>query len=222
MDEHAIARLLGGVPRSLRALGLGGLANLDSAPFVGEMPQLRSLSLRGCPALEAVPHGLAIATQLRSLTLSGCSSLLALPDSLGELGCLRTLDLSFCEALQRLPASLVQLRALSTLNLEGTLALIELPDLSAVASLTDVLTEKFSTGAMFVRKWHENGRLGFVGVMHQDEESMKWHGHITDHDENGELVVDAIFDEGRYIGGVFPLEKNPKPKPSGKQWLWED
>jgi antitoxin component YwqK of YwqJK toxin-antitoxin module len=71
-------------------------------------------------------------------------------------------------------------------------------------------------------KWHENGRLGFVGVMHQDEDSIKWHGHITDHDENGELVVDAIFDEGRYIGGVFPLEKTPKPKPSGKQWLWED
>jgi hypothetical protein len=71
-------------------------------------------------------------------------------------------------------------------------------------------------------KWHENGRLGFVGTMHQDKESMKWHGPITDHDENGELIVDAIFDEGKYVGGVFPLERAPKPKPSGKRWQWED
>jgi antitoxin component YwqK of YwqJK toxin-antitoxin module len=70
-------------------------------------------------------------------------------------------------------------------------------------------------------KWHENGRLGFVGVIHQDEESMKWDGHITDHDENGEIVVDAIFEKGRYVGGKFSLEKIPKPKPTGKRWLWE-
>lgn len=83
-----------------------------------------------------------------------------------------------------------------------------------------MFADQFAWGAH--RKWHENGKIGFVGVIHQDEESMKWHGHITDHDEDGRLVVDAIFDEGKYIGGVFPLEENPKPKPSGQKWIWDE
>ncbi|MEM9281961.1 MAG: hypothetical protein AAGA96_09055 [Verrucomicrobiota bacterium] len=71
-------------------------------------------------------------------------------------------------------------------------------------------------------KWHENGQLGFSGEIHQDKESMKWHGHVTDHGENGELIVDAIFDHGAYVGGIFPLQKDPRPKPTGKKWLWDE
>lgn len=78
----------------------------------------------------------------------------------------------------------------------------------------------FATGLH--QKWHDNGRLGFVGIINQDEESMKWDGHVVDHDENGELVVDAFFDNGRYIGGIFPLAKDPKPKPIGREWVWEE
>ena len=49
--------------------------------------------------------------------------------------------------------------------------------------------------------WFEDGRERFVGNF---LEGLIWHGHIKDFGEDGKVKWDAIFDNGRYVSGIYP------------------
>ncbi|NNE92980.1 MAG: hypothetical protein HKN23_15150, partial [Verrucomicrobiales bacterium] len=51
------------------------------------------------------------------------------------------------------------------------------------------------------RRWGENGLLRFDGNF---TDNIQWHGHIRDRDADGNVLWDAIFENGRYISGVYP------------------
>lgn len=62
-------------------------------------------------------------------------------------------------------------------------------------------------------RWHSNGQLRFDGNF---IENLVWDGHVRDLDEDGRVIVDAEFHEGRYVSGTVPPEfptgaKNPNP-----------
>ena len=50
-------------------------------------------------------------------------------------------------------------------------------------------------------KWFEDGRERFVGNF---LEGLIWHGHIKDVAEDGTVLWDAVFENGRYVSGVYP------------------
>jgi len=103
---------------------------------LGQLSQLRGLSLATCTALAALPHSLGDLTRLEYLDLFQCHGLKALPQSFGQLSALRDLRLSCCSRLTALPDSLGQLPALRQLSLSGCSRLRALPDnLAGLVSL---------------------------------------------------------------------------------------
>ena len=50
-------------------------------------------------------------------------------------------------------------------------------------------------------RWFEDGSLRFEAIF---VEGLKWQGRVRDFKPDGTVVVDAIFENGKYIRGIFP------------------
>ena len=94
---------------------------------------LKSLSLKGCVALESLPdsspnplhatdtsYRFGNLRALRHLNLNGCSALKAIPQSICELKALEDLWINDCAELKKLPERMDALEALDTLRFGGT------------------------------------------------------------------------------------------------------
>lgn len=50
-------------------------------------------------------------------------------------------------------------------------------------------------------RWFEDGSLRFEANF---IENMQWHGRVRDFKPDGSVIVDAIFEDGQYVKGIFP------------------
>ena len=55
--------------------------------------------------------------------------------------------------------------------------------------------------------WHENGATRFDGFFNDD---FHWQGRVLDLKEDGTIIWDALFDDGRYVSGVYPAFMQPQ------------
>jgi hypothetical protein len=114
---------------SLTSLSVVGPRIIGLPVRLGQLlASLRSLALRECHFLLALPWSLGQLAALHSLELDECSGLLQLPDSLVQLAALSRLHLRGCDRLKQLPASLGQLLSLNRLDLHVCSRLQQLPD----------------------------------------------------------------------------------------------
>lgn len=51
------------------------------------------------------------------------------------------------------------------------------------------------------RTWFEDGRTRWAGRF---GENLRWEGHIVDYAEDGRLMWDAVFKEGKFQSGTYP------------------
>ena len=83
----------GAAPLTLERLNLSGCTRLSSLPDLSGLPALRSLLLRRCRCLSALP---ALPDALERLDARGCEALVTLPASMGRLPSLAKLTLAGC------------------------------------------------------------------------------------------------------------------------------
>ena len=61
-------------------------------------------------------------------------------------------------------------------------------------------------------KWFEDGSLRFSGNF---KDNLQWHGHIVDVGEDGTVYWDAIFENGRYVSGIYPAAEEEAMREAG-------
>ncbi|KAF6256029.1 hypothetical protein COO60DRAFT_1272152, partial [Scenedesmus sp. NREL 46B-D3] len=96
---------------------LQNLQQVPAASYLGQLSDLRSLTISKCRSLEVLPASIGCLSRLTSLTLSGCNELLEVPHAIGGLTALHKLIVSRCMMLRALHASLAGLWALKELIL---------------------------------------------------------------------------------------------------------
>ena len=110
----------------LESLELTGCSALEHVPSLSMLPHLTELTLAGCRNLLALPD--ALGTSLRSITLRDCGQLSALPTTLGLCSLLEALDCSDCVHLLELPPSVGSCSSLNSLTLMSCTSLQTLPE----------------------------------------------------------------------------------------------
>lgn len=55
-------------------------------------------------------------------------------------------------------------------------------------------------------KWFEDGRIKFRAHYNED---FRWNGKVLDYDDNGTLMWDADFKDGKYVKGYHPPDYKP-------------
>ena len=112
----------------LKTLSLYNCTFLTVLPKeIGNLTELTKFHLENCVALTVLPDSIGNLTQLIFLSLSGCVSLINLPDSIGKLTNLTVLVLHGCKALTILPDTIALLTQLYTLYINGCDNLLQLP-----------------------------------------------------------------------------------------------
>jgi hypothetical protein len=95
--------------RALLRLDLTNSSSLLQLPQeLGNLVNIRWLTLHGCSSLQELPDSTTDLRLLKWLDLKDCSSLKLLPNSLGKLQHLESVNLSNCRSLQALPDSITQ------------------------------------------------------------------------------------------------------------------
>lgn len=127
---------LSDLPITLEELDIHGCIQLQHLPSnLNSLIQLRCLHASGCSSLASLPDKLA--ANLTELNLSRCVNLRTLSQTVSSLAALTALNLEGCKRLQSLPEHFGDLEQLRKLNLCNS-KLSQLPDLSAIAGLTQV------------------------------------------------------------------------------------
>ncbi|XP_075648647.1 TMV resistance protein N-like [Castanea sativa] len=111
------------MPR-LWKLCLSETAIKDLSLLVIHSTGLIELDLRDCKNLSSLPIAICSLMSLKTLNLSGCSKLDELPENLGKIEGLEVLDLSWT-AITSLPSSVVHFKNLKVLSLYGCVGMLE-------------------------------------------------------------------------------------------------
>jgi len=163
--EHVSSRLSTSVRASsdADAAGVAGKSVMCAIPDLSRLPKLKTLSMRNCRHVSALPPWIAGCAALETLRVSSCA-LRAAPargslsskktkrfstDGLRALASLRTLDISRNGALRSLPRLPLSLRTLrcsecALENLDAVTDAVELRDLDARDNRASALPEDFA------------------------------------------------------------------------------
>ncbi|CAI5497642.1 unnamed protein product [Closterium sp. Naga37s-1] len=88
---------------ALESLRLVGLRHLDSLPPLGQLKNLRRLTVSLLPKLEELPPSLSLLSNLQTLVIHGCSQLKSLPRNIpSALSSLSSLAIRSCLSIQDL------------------------------------------------------------------------------------------------------------------------
>jgi Leucine-rich repeat (LRR) protein len=103
---------------------------------IGELEQLKKLTLRYNPFLQSIPKEIGMLNNLRRLQIASCNLLTILPDKIGQLSQLQSLTLTDCRGLERLLSTMGELQHLAKLQIDKCCCLRSLPPL--ILDLTEL------------------------------------------------------------------------------------
>ncbi|XP_059590717.1 disease resistance protein RPV1 isoform X2 [Vitis vinifera] len=139
--------------KKLKVIDLSYSMHLVDISSISSMPNLETLTLKGCTRLKSLPRNFPKLECLQTLSCCGCSNLesfpkieeemrslrklnlsqtgiMGLPSSISKLNGLKELDLSSCKKLSSLPDSIYSLSSLQTLNLFACSRLVGFPGIN--------------------------------------------------------------------------------------------